>query len=175
MKQKIVVILILLLTLVSCKKEFNFFQQENENGLPNYGNVDVENVFTAEDSQLQDKQNVVNAIQQYYDKVWEKGDLSGGFLVAKGDKILFESYRGFAKENNQVPINKDVPLHIASISKSLTAMAVLKLVEARKINLHDKVTHYFPKFPYKEVEVIHLLNHRSGLPKISIFHRKTRA
>ncbi|MFB0966314.1 MAG: serine hydrolase, partial [Cloacibacterium sp.] len=94
MKQKIVVTLILLLTLVSCKKEFNFFQQENENGLPNYGNVDVENVFTAEDSQLQDKQNVVNAIQQYYDKVWEKGDLSGGFLVAKGDKILFESYRG---------------------------------------------------------------------------------
>jgi len=32
-------------------------------------------VFTAEDSQLQDKQNVVNAIEQYYDKVWEKGDL----------------------------------------------------------------------------------------------------
>ena len=86
MKQKIVVILILLLTLISCKKEFNFFQQENENGLPNYGNVDVENVFTAEDSQLQDKQNVVNAIQQYYDKVWVKGDLSGGFLVAKGDR-----------------------------------------------------------------------------------------
>lgn len=111
--------------------------------MPNYGNVDVENVFTAEDSKLQDKQNVVNTIQQYYDKVWEKGDLSGGFLVAKGDKILFESYRGFAKENNQVPINKDVPLHIASISKSLTAMAVLKLVEARKINLHDKVTHFF--------------------------------
>ena len=172
MKQKIVVILILLLTLISCKQEFNFFQQENENGLPNYGNVDVENVFTAEDSQLQDKQNVVNAIQQYYDKVWEKGDLSGGFLVAKGDKILFESYRGFAKENNQVPINKDVPLHIASISKSLTAMAVLKLVEARKINLHDKVTHYFPKFPYKEVEVIHLLNHRSGLPKYEYFIEK---
>ena len=73
MKQKIVVILILLLTLISCKKEFNFFQQENEKGLPNYGNVEVENVFTAEDSQLQDKQNVVNTIQQYYDKVWEKG------------------------------------------------------------------------------------------------------
>ena len=65
MKQKIVVIHILLLTLISCKKEFNFFQQENENGLPNYGNVEVENVFTAEDSQLQDKQNVVNAISAY--------------------------------------------------------------------------------------------------------------
>ncbi len=66
---------------------------------------------------FRDKQNVVNTIQQYYDKVWEKGDLSWRFLVAKGDKILFESYRGFAKENNQVPINKDVPLHIASISQ----------------------------------------------------------
>ena len=36
------------------------------------------------DSQIQDKQNVVNAIQQYYDKVWEKGIWAEVFSCGKG-------------------------------------------------------------------------------------------
>ena len=93
--------------------------------------------------------------------------------MAKGDEILFENYRGFARENNQIPIDKNVALHVASISKTLTAMAVLKLVEAGKIKLHQKVTDFFPKFPYPEVEVFHLLSHRSGLPKYEYFFEKS--
>ena len=73
-----------------------------------------------------------------------------------------------------MPINKDVPLHVASVSKTLTAMAVLKLVEANKIKIHQKVTDFFPKFPYPEVEVFHLLSHRSGLPKYEYFFEKLR-
>jgi CubicO group peptidase (beta-lactamase class C family) len=57
----------------------------------------------------------------YYDKVWEQGDLSGGFLWQKEIKLW--KYRGFAKENEQVPIDK-IFLHVASVSKTLTAMAI---------------------------------------------------
>ena len=172
MKQKIFVISLLLFSLISCKKEFNFFQKENSSNLPNYGNVDLDDVFTKEDSQLENKDSVLYNLKSYYENVWEKGDLSGGILVAKGDKILFENYRGFARENNQVPIDKNVPLHVASISKTLTSMAVLKLVEAHKININQKITDFFPKFPYPEVEVFHLLSHRSGLPKYEYFIEK---
>lgn len=172
MKQKILFISILLLTLISCKKEFSFFQKENSSNLPNYGNVDLDDVFTKKDSRLENKDSILYHIKSYYENVWEKGDLSGGILIAKGDQILFENYRGFARENNQVPIDKNVPLHVASISKTLTAMAVLKLVEAKKINLHQKVSDFFPKFPYPEVEVFHLLSHRSGLPKYEYFIEK---
>lgn len=172
MKQKIFVISLLLFSLISCKKEFNFFQKENSSNLPNYGNVDLDDVFTKEDSQLENKDSVLYNLKSYYENVWEKGDLSGGILVAKGDKILFENYRGFARENNQVPIDKNVPLHVASISKTLTSMAVLKLVEAHKINIHQKITDFFPKFPYPEVKVFHLLSHRSGLPKYEYFIEK---
>lgn len=162
MKQKFVAFLILFFFLVSCKKDEN---SSPENDLPNYGNVDLDDVFTKKDSRLFNESEIENTLQYYYDKVWEKGELSGGFLVAKGDKILIEKYRGYAKENDQMPINKNVPLHVASVSKTLTAMAVLKLVEAGKIKLHQKVTDFFPKFPYPEVEVFHLITHRSGLPK----------
>ncbi len=162
MKQKLVAFLILFFLLVSCKKDVN---SSLKNDLPNYGNVELDDVFSKEDSKLINESEIENTLQLYYDKVWEKGELSGGFLVAKGDKILFERYRGYAKENDQTPITKNVPLHVASVSKTLTAMVVLKLVEAGKIKLHQKVTDFFPKFPYPEVEVFHLITHRSGLPK----------
>ena len=137
--------------------------------LPNFGNVDVDNVFKGEKLKLENQQKIVNSLNQYYENIWNSADMSGGVLVAHGDNILLEKYKGFGRENNQMPINKDTPLHLASISKPITAMAVLKLVEAKKISLEQKVKSIFPNFPYADVTIQHLLTHRSGLPKYEHF------
>ena len=135
--------------------------------LPNFGNVDVDNVFKGEKLKLENQQKIVNSLNQYYENIWNSTDMSGGVLVAHGDNILLEKYKGFGRENNQMPINKDTPRHLASIS--ITAMAVLKLVEAKKISLEQKVKSIFPNFPYPDVTIQHLLTHRSGLPKYEHF------
>lgn len=150
--------------LFSCKKESSE-EEIIKTTLPNYGNVDLDKVFNRRDGKLENKDSIISMIDRYYKNVWEKGDLWGGFIVAKGDEILYESYRGFAQGKDQEPINDTIALHVASISKSLTAMATLKLVEAGKINLEDPLTKYFPKFPYPKVTVFTLLSQRSGLPK----------
>ena len=150
--------------LFSCKKESSE-EEIIKTTLPNYGNVDLDKVFNRRDGKLENKDSIISMIDHYYKNVWEKGDLWGGFIVAKGDEILYESYRGFAQGKDQEPINDTIALHVASISKSLTAMATLKLVEAGKINLEDPLTKYFPKFPYPKVTVFTLLSQRSGLPK----------
>lgn len=150
--------------LFSCKKESSE-EEIIKTTLPNYGNVDLDDVFNRKDGKLENKDSIISMIDRYYKNVWEKGDLWGGFIVAKGDEILYESYRGFAQGKDQQPINDTIALHVASISKSLTAMATLKLVEAGKINLQDPLTKYFPKFPYPKVTVFTLLSQRSGLPK----------
>ena len=137
--------------------------------LPNFGNVDVDNVFKGEKLKLENQQKIVNSLNQYYENIWNSADMSGGVLVAHGDNILLEKYKGFGRENNQMPINKDTTLHLASISKPITAMAVLKLVEAKKISLEQKVKSIFPNFPYPDVTIQHLLTHRSGLPKYEHF------
>ena len=137
--------------------------------LPNFGNVDVDNVFKGEKLKLENQQKIVNSLNQYYENIWNSTDMSGGVLVAHGDNILLEKYKGFGRENNQMPINKDTPLHLASISKPITAMAVLKLVEAKKISLEQKVKSIFPSFPYPDITIQHLLTHRSGLPKYEHF------
>lgn len=169
-----VFIISLFLFIFSCKNKSENKESltENTTNLPNYGNVDLGKVFSPQDEVLSNKDFIINYIDQYYKKVWERGDLSGGILVAKGNDILFENYRGFAREGNQNPIDKNTPLHVASVSKTLTAMAMLKLVEAGKIKLSDPLTQYFPGFPYPNVTVQTLLDQRSGLPKYEYFITK---
>ncbi len=163
--------LLLALTVVSCKKE-----KQNENNsltsLPNYSEINLNEIFSRKDNKLENKDSIISAIDQYYKTVWEHGDLWGGFLVAKGDKILYEKYRGFAQDENQMPIDENVALHVASVSKPMTAMAIMKFVEAGKISLDDPVTRFFPRFPYPKVTVLSLLNQRSGLPKYEQFIEK---
>lgn len=170
-KFKFVLAATVFLCIVSCKKksENQDEAQAYTSNLPNYGNVNLDDVFTEENSYLSGKASIVASVKNYYDKVWEKGNLSGSVLVAKGDEILFEGYRGFAREGNQNPINKDTPLHVASVSKTMTAMAVLKLIEAGKVKLEDHLTALFPGFPYPNVTVQTLLDQRSGLPKYEYF------
>ena len=170
-KFKFVLAATVFLCIVSCKKksENQDEAQAYTSNLPNYGNVNLDDIFTEEDSYLSGKASIVASVKNYYDKVWEKGNLSGSVLVAKGDEILFEGYRGFAREGNQNPINKDTPLHVASVSKTMTAMAVLKLIEAGKVKLEDHLTALFPGFPYPNVTVQTLLDQRSGLPKYEYF------
>jgi len=169
-----VFIISLFVFILSCKNNSENKESltENTTNLPNYGNVDLGKVFSPQDGVLSNKDFIINYIDQYYKKVWERGDLSGGILVAKGNDILFENYRGFAREGNQNPIDKNTPLHVASVSKTLTAMAMLKLVEAGKIKLSDPLTQYFPGFPYQNVTVQTLLDQRSGLPKYEYFITK---
>lgn len=151
-------------TLLSCKKEKDLVKVASTT-LPNYGNIDLDDIFKKKDGHLENKDSIVAAIDHYYKTVWENGDLWGGFLVAKGDEILYEGYRGYSQDNKQNPVNDTVALHVASVSKTLTAMATMKLVEGGKLKLEDPVTKYFPKFPYPKVTVFTLLSQRSGLPK----------
>ncbi|MEG1590752.1 serine hydrolase domain-containing protein [Chryseobacterium sp.] len=173
-KLNLVLVTTVFLFLFSCKNksENNAASAGYTSNLPNYGNVDLTKVFASGDFNLVDKDYAVNYIDQYYKKVWERGNLSGSFLVAQGDQILYENYRGFAREGDQNLINQNTALHVASVSKTLTAMAMMKLIEAGKIKLTDHLTQFFPGFPYPNVTVQTLLDQRSGLPKYEYFITK---
>ena len=169
--RKVIAPVLIVLSIVSCKKEKESTEEIYDSKLPNFGNVDLEKVFPAEDLTLANQTSILPLIDNYYQKVWEQSDLSGGILIAKGNRILFEKYRGFGRENQQMPIDENTPLHVASVSKTMTAMAVLKLVEAGKLNLEDDLTKFFPKFPYQNITVFSLLSQRSGLPKYEHFDK----
>lgn len=110
-----------------------------------------------------------NDIEYYYNKLIGTSDFYGQFLVAKNGKILFEDYKGYAYYEKKEENRKDKPLHIASVSKVLTAAVVLRLVDAGKIGLDDKVSKYLPNFYFDDITVRMLLNHRSGLRHYGYF------
>ncbi|MFV7869623.1 serine hydrolase domain-containing protein, partial [Enterococcus faecium] len=73
------------------------------------------------------------------------------------------------------PILPTTPFHLASISKTFTAVTVLHLMEQGRISLEDPVYKYLSGFPYTSITIKNLLSHRSGLPKYDHFMSGTRA
>lgn len=152
--------------LIGCGKSASSGKNNPVDEKLSFSSVKVDQVFAGE----RPAGPLPNAeIRAYWDKVWQGGNLWGGVLVAQGDKILFEGYRGFAQDGHQQAIDKETPLHIASMSKTLTAAAVMKLVQNKMIGLDKDLTQIFPKFPYPGITVRSLLSHRSGLPKYEYF------
>ena len=103
-------------------------------------------------------------VSNFYNQFWNRSKVNGGLLVAKNGVIVFEKYAGLADVEKNKALTSETPIHIASISKVFTGLAVLKLVEANKLKLDQKVKSILPTFPYEETTIRHLLNHRSGLP-----------
>lgn len=108
-------------------------------------------------------------IDNFYNHIWPKDNLSGGFLVAKNGEVLYETYGGLANRNTKEEIDSHTPLHLASVSKVLTAAVILKLIDFKKLELDQKVNAILPEFPYKDITLKMLLNHRSGLPNYAYF------
>lgn len=108
-------------------------------------------------------------VTKYCNKYWSNENSNFSFLVAKDGEIIYERYQGIGNREQQIPIVYDTPLHIASVSKVLTATAILLLVDHGKIALDQKVNTILDNFPYPEITVRTLLDHRSGLRNYAYF------
>ncbi len=104
----------------------------------------------------------------YQNTIYNKG-FSGQFLVAKNGHIIYQRVCGYANKESGWKMSDTTSIHVASISKVLTAMAILRLVDQKKVRLDEKVSFYLPKFPYTGITIRMLLNHRSGLPYYGYF------
>lgn len=86
-------------------------------------------------------------------------------LVADGEAVL-EVGLGTADEAG-TPVTPQTPFLIASLSKSVTAVAVLQLVDEGLVDLDEPVTTYLPELAPggDEVTVTDLMHHRAGVPR----------
>lgn len=162
--------LIVLLTLASCKKEkptlaHHEVKKEVKDTILRIKPLDatlnkVPQAFV--DSKYE-------SIDNFYNHIWPRQNLSGGFLVAKNGQVLYETYGGIANRSTKEEISSHTALHLASVSKVLTAAVVLKLIDFKKLELDQKVNAILPEFPYEDITIKMLLNHRSGLPNYAYF------
>lgn len=104
-------------------------------------------------------------VSHFIDSAFGYRHFNGCVLVAKDGEVIYEKYSGFRNPRLvRDSISPATPFHLASVSKTFTAMAVLKLQEEGKLNIHDEVSKYLEGFPLRGVTIKTLLNHRSGIP-----------
>jgi CubicO group peptidase (beta-lactamase class C family) len=88
----------------------------------------------------------------------------GQVLVAEQGEVKFS--QAYGKRLSGQPITGNTPIDIQSVAKGITAISILQLHEAGKLNINDPLSQYFPSLAfYKGVQVRHILNHTSGLPR----------
>lgn len=114
-----------------------------------------------------------NAVKDFFERALiNHRNFNGAVLIAKGESIIYEHYKGFKDLKTKEPLDDKSPLHIASVSKNFAAAAVLKLAQEGRININDSVSAFFANFPYSGVTVKMLMNHRSGLPNYMHYMEK---
>lgn len=113
-----------------------------------------------------------HGIDAYVERQMHRLKIPGAVLaIVEGDKIVHRSF-GRARPDGETP-TPQTPFFIGSLTKSITALAVMQLVEAGRVELDAPVQRYLPWFRVADPQasaqmtVGHLLNQTSGLPTIA--------
>jgi len=93
--------------------------------------------------------------------------------IVYGGKLIHKGYLGYADPEKKRLVNDASAFRVASMTKSIVAMAILKLRDEGKLRLDDAAEMYIPelkeqKYPYSDAPLIsirHLLTHTAGFPE----------
>ncbi|MCU9613011.1 serine hydrolase [Caldibacillus lycopersici] len=89
--------------------------------------------------------------------------------VSKAGKVVYQKGFGVRNVESKEPITPDTIFGIASVTKSIIALAILKLEDEGKLSTDDAVVDYLPGFrlegvePIESIKINHLLTHSTGL------------
>ncbi len=109
-------------------------------------------------------------IDAYLQPFIKTNNFSGVLCVTRGDKVLFQKGYGMASYEFGVPNTAESRFHIASLSKSFTAAAILLLDERGKLATSDPVSKFLSDYPNGDkIHLEQLLTHSSGIPNINSF------
>jgi CubicO group peptidase (beta-lactamase class C family) len=118
----------------------------------------------------------VQTIADYVDSLVTTGDVPGAVaIVTYQGKVILHKASGLAERDPRNEMKLDTVFRIASMTKPITSVAVMILVDEGKVKLDDPVTKFIPSFApqvlafngprpaREEIKIKHLLSHTSGL------------
>jgi CubicO group peptidase (beta-lactamase class C family) len=117
---------------------------------------------------------VFDKYRQYFPEVMVKDKIPGiSIAYFDRDGILWAAGFGYTDYNRKAPVTTDTIFAICSMSKTITAVAVMVAVQDGLLELDVPIIEYFPQFavnsrfeenPEKKITLRHLLSHTSGIP-----------
>jgi CubicO group peptidase (beta-lactamase class C family) len=113
-------------------------------------------------------------IERIFKSFVERQQMPGAVMgvIVDGELVLLKIH-GIREKTGDAPVTPETVFRIASMTKSFTAMAILKLRDEGKLSLEDPVSKYIPElanlaYPTVDSQVLnirHLLSHSEGFPE----------
>jgi len=148
MISKILYIIIPLTLLIN----LNCSNHESDNNHPNF-------------SFIRNDKKIESQVDSLILPLVNEGLLSGNILIAKNGKVTFLKSYGLANRENNTPNTLETIFRIGSITKPITALAILQLYGKHLLDINDLLNKYLYDFPNgNKITLYHLLTHTSGLP-----------
>lgn len=105
-------------------------------------------------------QESLNKIDDFISYLEKNNAEAGEISIFKGGKEIYKRSFGEASLSQK----DKVTFQIGSITKSMTATMIFKLIEKKQLNLNDKLSKFYSKIPNAEkITISQLLHHSSGL------------
>ena len=102
-------------------------------------------------------------IDRMIDRRIAAGEIAGAVtIVARNGKVAHHSARGVVDLESKQPMRTSTMFRIASMTKPVTGVAVMMMVEEGKLRLNDPVSRYIPEFKGQKVARGSTRDHRRG-------------
>ena len=103
-------------------------------------------------------------LDEYFNVLEQNDKFMGGVALSQNGKLIYSRASGFSDIISNSKSNKETKYRIGSISKTFTAVLVLKAFEDRKLDLEQNIAKFFPTIKNaNRITVRQLLMHRSGI------------
>ena len=85
-------------------------------------------------------------------------------VIDRSGSTLYEQYFGYRNAETKEPVNEDTVFGLASVTKSFTALCIMKMAEDGLLDTDDPVSQYLPEFDdhHGKIRIRHLLSHSAG-------------
>ena len=105
-------------------------------------------------------------LDSFLQRMAENDLFNGSVLVSENGKVVYKKSAGYYNFEKAILNSTKTLFNLASLSKPFTAIAILQLVQKKKISLDEPVSKYLAAHRFDNIIIKNLLTHTSGLPRI---------
>jgi CubicO group peptidase (beta-lactamase class C family) len=113
----------------------------------------------------------IEEFEKYLSKKMKDDDIPGiSVAITNKDEVIYAKGFGYRDKEEELKMNPDTILGIASVTKSFVSLSIAQLIEKGKLDYSDSLTEFFPEFKLpgeydpSDIKIKHLLNHTAGFP-----------
>ncbi len=115
------------------------------------------------DTMAPQNREIIAQLDKFYAAQVRAG-FNGNVLIGYKGHIIYERAYGYSNREKKMPLGPNSSCQLASVTKTFTGAAVLYLYQHKHLDIDQPVTAYIKDFPYPNITIRMLLDHRSGLP-----------